>query len=107
MHCCLKGGHVAPKISLKNTAYWNTDIDFLITPANVFGRPHIVCVNAGIPVIAVEENKTVLTDKMPDNFIIAKNYLEVAGIISAKKAGVLIASVKRPLSRTKTINITS
>jgi len=38
---------------------------------------------------------------MPDSFIIAKNYLEVAGIISAKKAGVSISSVRRPLDRTK------
>ena len=49
---------------------------------------------------AVEENKTVLNDKMPDSFIIAKDYLEVAGVITAKKAGVSIASVKRPLEKT-------
>ena len=100
LHCCLKGGHVAPKISLKDGAYWNTDIDFLVSPVNVFGRPHIACGNLGIPVIAVEENKTILEDKMPDNFIIAKNYLEVAGIISAKKAGVTIPSIRRPLEGT-------
>ena len=96
LHCCLKGGHKAPKISLRDNAYWNTDIDFLISPINVFGRPHIACLKSGIPVIAVEENKTVLNDKMPEEFIIATNYLEVAGIISAKKAGVNIKSVRRP-----------
>ena len=101
LHCCLKGGHVAPKISLADTAYWNTDIDFLVSPINVVSRPHIACLKAGIPIIAVEENKTVLNDEMPDSFIIAKNYLEVAGIISAKKAGITISSVKRPLERTK------
>ena len=101
LHCCLKGGHVAPRISLKDNAYWNTDIDFLVSPVNVFGRPHAACAKAGILVIAVEENKTVLNDKMPDNFIVAENYLEVAGIISAKKAGVTIESVKRPLERTR------
>ena len=97
LHCCLKGAHVAPKISLKDNAYWNTDIDFMVSPINVFGRPHIACIKNNIPVIAVEENKTILNDKMPDSFIIAKNYLEVAGIISAKKAGVEISSVRRPL----------
>ena len=96
LHCCLKGGHVAPKISLKDSAYWNTDIDFLVSPINVFGRPHIACERFNIPVIAVEENRTVLEDEMPSDFIIAKNYLEVAGIISAKKAGVTVASVRRP-----------
>lgn len=104
LHCCLKGGHIAPRISLKDNAYWNTDIDFMVSPVSVFGRPHAACLKAGIPVIAVEENKTVLNDIMPDNFIIAKNYLEVVGIISAKKAGVTISSVRRPLERTKIFN---
>ena len=101
LHCCLKGGHTAPKISLKDGAYWNTDIDFLISPANVFGRPHAACMRADIPVIAVEENRTVLKDRMPDSFIIAKNYLEAAGIIGAKKAGIIISSIRRPIDRTK------
>ncbi len=100
LHCCLKGAHIAPRISLRDNAYWNTDIDFMVSPVGVFGRPHVACLQTGIPVIAVEENKTVLKDKIPDNFIIAKNYLEVAGIISAKKAGVTIASISRPLKRT-------
>lgn len=103
LHCCLKGGHVAPKISLKDTAYWNTDIDFLISPINVFGRPHIACVKSNIPIIVVKENKTVLDDKMPNNVIVANNYLEVAGIIKAKQAGVSISSVRRPLERTEVI----
>lgn len=101
LHCCLKGGHVAPEISLLDTAYWNTDIDFLVSPINVFGRPHRACLKSNIPIIAVKENKTVLNDEMPESFIIAENYLEVAGIISAKKAGVSISSVRRPLERTK------
>ena len=101
LHSCLKGGHVAPIISPTDTdAYWNTDIDFLVSQINVFGRPHAACVRAGIPVIAVKENKTVLDDDMPDSFIIAENYLEVAGIISAKKAGVTVSSIRRPLERT-------
>ena len=104
LHCCLKGAYKAPKISLGDTAYWNTDIDFLVSPINVFGRPHLACVKKGIPVIVVEENRTALNDKMPDSFIIAKNYLEVAGVISAKKAGVAISSIRRPLERTK-INV--
>jgi len=103
LHCCLKGGHVAPRISLRDNAYWNTDIDFLISPINVMGRPHFACVKHNIPIIAVKENKTTLKDKMPNNVIIAENYLEVAGIISAKKAGVTISSIRRPLERTKVI----
>jgi len=108
LHCCLKGAHLAPKIStigkigptIKGRFYWNTDIDFMVSPINVFGRPHLACIEAHIPVIVVEENRTVLNDKMPDSFIIAKNYLEVVGIIAAKKAGVTLASVRRPIAGT-------
>ena len=100
LHCCLKGGHVAPKISLEDKAYWNIDIDFLVTPIDVFGRPHLACLKSEIPIIAVEENRTVLKDKMPRDVIIVKNYLEAVGIICAKKAGITIQSLKRPLKRT-------
>lgn len=100
LHCCLKGGHKAPKMSVKDNAYWNTDIDFLITPIGVCGRPHMACLQHDIPIIAVEENKTVLNDNMPSEFIIAQNYLEVVGIIAAKKSGVTTASVRRPLYNT-------
>ena len=105
LHCCLKGAHIAPRISLRDNAYWNTDIDFLVSPINVVGRPHFACLKAGIPVIAVKENKTVLDDEMPSSFIIAKNYLEVAGIIYAKKAGVVLSSIKRPLEKTKILEV--
>jgi len=104
LHCCLKGAHLSPKISLKDNAYWNTDVDFLVSPINVVGRPHLACLKNKISIIAVEDNKTVLDDKMPDDFIIVKNYLEAAGIICARKAGVTIQSIKRPLKRTKIIS---
>lgn len=104
IHCCFKGAHKAPKISLKNMAYWNTDIDFLVTPANVFGRPHRACVNAGIKVIAVKENKTVLNDQMPEEFIIVDSYLEAVGVISAMKAGVSLDSIRRPIEHTQVLD---
>ena len=57
----------------------------------------------GIPIIAVEENKTVLNDKMPNSFIIARNYLEASGIINAYKSGVSIESINRPIKLTNII----
>ena len=104
LHCCLKGGHTAPKISIKDSAYWDTDIDFLISPVGVIGRPHLACLKRSISIIAVKENTTVLNDEMPDSVIIAENYLEVVGIISAKKAGVTVSSTRRPLGKTKIIH---
>ena len=106
LHCCIKGAHRAPKLSSarclgRGPAYWNNNIDFLVTPANVVGRPHRACLKNGISIIAVAENRTALNDTMPDSFMIAKNYLEVAGIIGARKAGITISSLGRPLARTK------
>ncbi len=100
IHCCLKGGHVAPKISIAASAYRNTDIAFLISPIAVWGRPHIACHKAGIPVIAVRENRTVLNDDMPKGTIYVDSYLEAAGVVAAKRAGVSISSVRRPLGTT-------
>lgn len=100
LHCCLKGGHVAPRMSNKPTSLWNTNIDFLITPINVFGRPHKACVKANIPIIAIEENTTVLNDDMPPSVIVVKNYLEACGVICAKKARLTLDSLQRPLKPT-------
>ena len=104
LHCCLKGAHVAPKIITAPHSTMNMisyhDVDFLVTPPYVVGRPHEACLKAGIPVIAVEENCTVLSDAMPESFIRVGNYLEAAGVIAAKKAGVSLESVRRPLKDT-------
>ena len=105
LHCCLKGASVAPRISDAHNAMWREEIDFLVTPAQVFGKPHRSCNRVGIPIIAVEENKTILRDAMPENVIVVKNYLEAAGVISAMKAGVTLESVRRPIKMTKVNNV--
>lgn len=87
LHCILKGLHKAPRIDYNNGLSVD-DIDFLITPINCVGEPHYACLAAGIPVIAVRENKNVLNDEMPPEFIITDNYIEAAGILMAYKAGI-------------------
>ena len=87
LHCILKGLHKAPRIDYNNGLSVD-DIDFLITPINCVGEPHYACLAAGIPVIAVRENKNVLNDEMPPEFIITDNYIEAAGILIAYKAGI-------------------
>ena len=99
LHCILKGLHKAPKIT-EYIGLGVHDVDFLVTPINCVGRPHKACIKAGIPIIAVKENKTVLNDKMPDTFIIVENYLEAAGIIMAHWAGIDYRTVRRPLKNT-------
>jgi len=101
LHCCLKGAHRSPRICNLHSSMRFHDIDFLITPADVFGRPHKACIKNNIQVIAVKENHTVLNDAMHDKFIVVENYLEAAGVIAASKAGVTVESTRRPLGQTK------
>lgn len=101
IHCILKGLHRAPRPTVKEAPDITVhDIDCMVTPANCYGRPHRACMAAGIPVIAVKENRTVLCDWMPDEFIVVENYLEACGVISAMRAGVSRESVRRPLAPT-------
>lgn len=108
LHCCLKGAHRAPRISKDHSNcshdFYVGSIDFLMTPAHVWGLPHHVCYDANIPVIAVEENKTVLNDGMPFNTIIATDYLQATGIVVAMKAGMTLESLRRPLKHTTVLN---
>ena len=100
IHCCFKGAHKAPKISMADEDWWNSDIDFLVTPASLWGRPHKACQNAGIQIIEVLGNKPESQRKWDDypnigreGVMFADNYLTVVGIIAARKAGVTIDSV--------------
>lgn len=97
IHCILKGLHKAPRIGKGLSV---DDVDCLITPVDCVGSPHRACMEKGIPIIAVKENKSCLNDKMPDSFIQVKNYIEAAGLLSAMKAGVSMESVRRPIRRT-------
>jgi len=101
LHSVLKGLHRAPRISDKGLSV--KDVSFLITPINCVGPPHKACLEKGIPIIAVKENKTCQNDKMPNEFIIVENYLEAAGIVACAKAGIQPSSVRRPLAPTEII----
>ncbi len=86
------------------------DIDVMVSPYGCWGRPHDACKEAGIPIIVVVENKTVLDDIYPPEFfrsgkgVYVGNYLEAAGVIAAMKSGIMISSVHRPLEHTEVIN---
>lgn len=97
LHCALKGLHRAPRIGSGLSV---RDVSCLVTPYSCVGRPHLACLDRGIPIIAVRENKTCLHYPMPDSFIIAENYLEAAGYIAAMRAGICPESVRRPLKPT-------
>lgn len=100
LHCVLKGLHKAPRVTY-DEGLAVRDVDALVTPIGCVGPPHHACMKAGIPIIAVKENRTVLNDTMPDEFILVENYLEAAGLLMSMRAGVLPESVRRPLSETR------
>jgi len=101
LHCVLKGLHKAPRLG---TGWKNTDIDYLITPIGCVGRPHQACMEAGIPIITVQENKSVLNDLMPKEWIHLNTYLEVAGFLMCKNVGMTVESISRPLKQTEVFN---
>jgi len=94
LHCILKGLHKAPRVDYKRGLSVD-DIDFLITPIDCVGPPHLACMASGVPIIAVRENKSVLNDKMLDDFIVVDNYIEAAGLLMSYKAGINPKSVRR------------
>lgn len=104
LHCILKGLHKAPKIveyaSMSKNTLRIDDIDLMVSPDGCWGSPHEACANWDIPIIFVRENKNIyepFTEKIK-NCIVVDNYIEAAGIISGKKAGITAASVRRPIN---------
>lgn len=84
IHCVFKGLHKAPRISTNGLSF--EDIDCLITPLGCCGPPHLACEENEIPIIAVEENTTCLTEQTPYTYL-AKTYIEAAGIIQLIRTG--------------------
>ena len=98
VNCVLKGLHRAPRIGGGLSV---EDIDYLITPAGCMGRPHEACMKAGIPIIVVKENTTALNIQTPAEWIYLNTYLEVAGFLMSKRAGITLESVRRPVTETR------
>lgn len=101
LHSVFKGLHRAPQIGSGLSV---TDFDFLISPEGCYWTPHILAAQNGVHVILVRENKTVL-DAHPEVdqdglYTVCENYLDAAGIVACKKAGIIPESVRRPLGPT-------
>ncbi|KKM77603.1 hypothetical protein LCGC14_1368430, partial [marine sediment metagenome] len=101
LHCVLKGLHRAPRpISVQTATLTARDVDFMVTPTLCWGKPHELCRQQGIFIIAVAENQiTYSTISYTD--IIVKNYWEAAGYIQAMRAGIHPDSVRSSLSETR------
>jgi len=99
IHCLLKGLQKAPRINYEKGIRVK-DVHCMVSPYGCFGVPHKACLDAGIPVIAVRENKCCLNHPEHEKFIYIENYIEAAGMLMAIKAGVHPSSVRRPLKQT-------
>ncbi len=99
IHCLLKGLHKAPRISRTEGMSYK-EIDCMVSPYGCFGAPHQACLDAGIAVIVVRENRSCLNVPEHPKFIYVENYIEAAGMIMAMKAGVHPSTVRRPIAHT-------
>ncbi|HEY2404281.1 MAG TPA: DUF3326 domain-containing protein [Steroidobacteraceae bacterium] len=88
--------HVAPHLVTLNS------VGAVVVPASCLGGiPALAAQYSNIPLIAVEENQTLLAvtnDEMQmRNVIHVKSYLEAAGVILALKQGLSLESLRRPI----------
>lgn len=110
LHCVLKGLHRAPRIVTDLAGFAQrgvlsaADVSCLVIPDGCVGLPTLAACQLGIPVIAVRENRNVMRNELeslpfaPGKLLVVDNYLEAAGVMSALRAGVAPASVRRPLA---------
>jgi hypothetical protein len=105
--CVLIGLKRAPRTNAKTQARFRDIINFrnliaVVAPAGCLGGiPALWAEHLGIPVVAVEQNRTVLDvcqQKLDLRGVIpARTYAEAVGIIMALKAGISLESISRPL----------
>jgi len=110
IHCLLKGLNKAPRLGKvkRNGALGAEDVDVMISPYGCLGEPHEACLERGIPIVVVRENRSVL-NKYEDGdkrFIFVENYLEAAGLLMSMRAGVHPSSVRRPVAPTTVLSAT-
>ena len=109
--CVLKGLRQSPRIITDPAAMalqgvlTARDIACLVQPEGCIGLPTLAALEQGITVIAVREGSGLIAGNLgqlpwcDDQLIVAENYWEAAGILSALRAGIAPASVRRPFSR--------
>jgi hypothetical protein len=101
LHCVLKGLHWAPLIGRGLHA---DEVSWMVAPAGCFGPAHRACLDRGIAVIVVGENRTLSNPTWEqrdlDRVIQVDNYWEAAGVAMSIWAGVDHDSVRRPLAYT-------
>ena len=118
LQCTLKGLQRSPRIVTSRDAMRQPsvvtaeEVSCLVIPDGCVGLPTLACLEQGIPVIAVRENRNVMRNDLtalpwaPDQLHIVDNYWEAAGVIAAMKAGIAPESVRRPIRRAAVVKKT-
>jgi hypothetical protein len=89
-----------------------SDVAAVILPSSALGGiPALAAELHGIPIIAVEDNRTILAvgrEAMNlENVIEAKSYAEAAGFILALRRGISLRSIRRPFEAAKELRRSS
>lgn len=107
--CILKGLQMSPKVITDadamqhHSVLTSSDVSCLVIPDGCIGLPTLACLEQGIPVIAVRENKNIMKNDLGSlpwaqgQFYMVKNYWEAAGVMAALRAGIDPDAVRRPL----------
>ena len=83
------------------------DVSCLVIPDKCVGLPTLAALEQGIPVIAVRENDNLMQNDLhalpwaPGQLYVVENYWEAVGVMTALKAGIAPASLRRPLAATR------
>ena len=109
--CVLKGLKQSPRIvsdeqnMTASGVLTAQDVSCMVIPEGCIGLPTLAALEQGIAVIAVREGSGLIAQELAalpwreKQFYVAENYWEAAGILSALRAGIAPASVRRPMSR--------
>ncbi len=79
------------------------DVSCLVTPDGCLGLPVLAALEQGIPVVAVRDNHNLMRNDLsalpwaPGQFCVVENYLEAIGALCARKAGLALDTVRRPI----------
>ena len=114
LNCVLKGLRNSPRIVTRREHFFRKgvrtaeDVSCLVIPDGCLGLPTLSALEQGIPVIAVEENKNLMSNDLGQlpwatgQFHRVPTYLEAAGVMLAMQAGLSLKSLRRPLEGTQT-----
>jgi hypothetical protein len=95
---------VADPLEMQSPSSLNVrDVSCMVIPDGCLGLPVLAALEQGIPVIAVRDQNHLMDNDLEalpwaaGQFCTVNNYLEAAGVLCARKSGLALDSVRRPI----------